>query len=526
MTRRPVSVLGTLLVCLWALPVSAQESAPTGNPPPIRPRTSRSSTALPCSSATAGRDAELLSMPLLAGDRLRTQDGRVEVLFADGSALHLDEHTTVDFQSDELVRLLDGRVRLSVLGPGARGRRIASTRRRPGCRSTARRVPRRRVLRRRDEVELAVLRGAAELVNDEGRSYVRAGERAYARAQAAPSYAYVFNSAAWDAFDRWSESRRDQRLGVSAQYLPDDVRRYSPAFDSYGSWRHEPAYGYVWYPRVAGRLASVLPRPLGRACGRTAGRGSAPIPGRGRRTLRPVGHLRRRRGSGFPGDRGRRRGCRGRMRRLRELVSARLEQPAGPRLLGRVTTADAATTPGTRGRCCRAVTSAPATCNVSRYQTVHVDPRLHGSFVVNQHGPAAHFAVNRSAVPIRTAGRIVGRARRRIQRRRRLRRPASRRGHRRSPRRRRSGCPAAGPCAGARPSTIAPSGARRHSAAVTTAARRHARGSRRSAYSNGSPASTTDSSRARRPARIVTPGVPDGLGARRSAAATRSSRRP
>src|SRR3954471_18455831 len=31
-----------------------------------------------------------LNMPLLSGDRLKTQDGRVEVLFADGSALHLD----------------------------------------------------------------------------------------------------------------------------------------------------------------------------------------------------------------------------------------------------------------------------------------------------------------------------------------------------------------------------------------------------------------------------------------------------
>ena len=56
-------------------------------------------------------------MPLLAGDRVRTQTGRVEILFADGSTLHLDANTTVDFQSDELVRLLDGRVRLAIAGP-------------------------------------------------------------------------------------------------------------------------------------------------------------------------------------------------------------------------------------------------------------------------------------------------------------------------------------------------------------------------------------------------------------------------
>ena len=62
-------------------------------------------------------DASPENMPLLAGDRVRTEAGRVEILFADGSTLHLDAHTIVDFQSDELVRLLDGRVRLSIPGP-------------------------------------------------------------------------------------------------------------------------------------------------------------------------------------------------------------------------------------------------------------------------------------------------------------------------------------------------------------------------------------------------------------------------
>ncbi len=50
-------------------------------------------------------------MPVLAGDRVRTRAGRVEVLFADGSTLHLDGNTLVDFQSDDVIRLLDGRVR-------------------------------------------------------------------------------------------------------------------------------------------------------------------------------------------------------------------------------------------------------------------------------------------------------------------------------------------------------------------------------------------------------------------------------
>jgi len=207
-------------------------------------------------------------MPLLAGDRVRTETGRVEILFADGSTLHLDHFTTVDFQSDELVRVLDGRVRLTIAG---RQRDVAYRLDGAGAWAQISQPGEYRfALLRRDgqlEVELAVLRGSAELVNDDGRTPLRAGERALARAGIAPSYAYVFNSASWDAFDRWSEARRDQRLGLSAQYLPEPVHSYSRDFDRYGSWRHEPTHGYVWYPTVAvswrpyyhGRWASLRP---------------------------------------------------------------------------------------------------------------------------------------------------------------------------------------------------------------------------------------------------------------------------
>jgi len=193
-----------------------------------------------------------LSMPLLAGDRLRTEDGRVEVLFADGAALHLDSSSTVDFQSDEVIRLLDGRVRLIIPGP----RRALSYRiDTPGGWVQIAEPGEYRVaisgVDRVSQVELVVLRGAAQLMNDSGQTALRAGERAVARAGEAPSYAYVYNSAAWDSFDRWSESRRSDRSGASAQYLPDTVQAYSSTFDQYGSWRVDATYGQVWYPTVA-----------------------------------------------------------------------------------------------------------------------------------------------------------------------------------------------------------------------------------------------------------------------------------
>jgi hypothetical protein len=192
------------------------------------------------------------SMPLLSGDRIKTQAGRVEILFADGSALHVDQQSVVDFQSDEVVRLLDGRMRLNIAG---RGRAVSYRVDAPAAWIEVQEPGEYRVsvLRgeREPQVELAVLRGAAELVNEDGRSLVQTGERAFVRAGAQPSPPYVFNSAVWDAFDRWSESRRDLRLGASAQYLPPDVRPYATTFDNYGSWQYEQDYGYVWFPRVA-----------------------------------------------------------------------------------------------------------------------------------------------------------------------------------------------------------------------------------------------------------------------------------
>src|SRR5689334_267599 len=44
-------------------------------------------------------------MPHVAGDRLRTERGRVEILFPDGSALDIDEFSSVDLQDAGLVRL-------------------------------------------------------------------------------------------------------------------------------------------------------------------------------------------------------------------------------------------------------------------------------------------------------------------------------------------------------------------------------------------------------------------------------------
>jgi hypothetical protein len=189
---------------------------------------------------------------LLAGDRLRTARGRLEILFADGSALAVDEHTSLDLLDDSLMRLLGGRVKLMIArATGGIEYRIDTAAgsalvRTPGEYRVA-------LLERqsRPEVDLTVLRGTAELLNDHGRTIVRAGTYAVANPLQAPSLPYVANSAAWTEFERWADDQRAARTGASStRYLPTEVHYYAGAFDRYGDWSYEPVYGYVWYPRV------------------------------------------------------------------------------------------------------------------------------------------------------------------------------------------------------------------------------------------------------------------------------------
>jgi hypothetical protein len=257
---RPCAAVALAASMLWMVPPAAAQE--TTADPPAHISFVDGTAVL---ERNGGTETASRSMPLLAGDRLRTDSGRIEVLFADGSTLHLDAYSVIDFQSDELIRLTKGRVRLAIAGPSRDVRyRIDA----PAAWVEITQPGEYRVsIVPGDEVELAVFRGSAELLNEDGRTPLRAGERAFARTGAAPSYAYVLNSAAWDDFDRWSEARRDQRLGVSAQYLPETVRPYAATFDQYGSWGYDMSYGYVWYPTVAvgwrpyyyGRWASLRP---------------------------------------------------------------------------------------------------------------------------------------------------------------------------------------------------------------------------------------------------------------------------
>ena len=192
--------------------------------------------------------------PFVPGDRLRTSRGRVELLFPDGSALDVDEESTVDLQGPALIRLSSGRLILTVTGandPAAATPYQIDT---PAATAQTDGPGEYRIAvldDRGTETELIVRRGFASLTTDQSAMSLGAGERGVARDGVGVSAAR-FNSARADAFDLWAATERDARLtATSQQYLPPDLRMYGGTFDQYGSWEYTEPYGYAWYPSAS-----------------------------------------------------------------------------------------------------------------------------------------------------------------------------------------------------------------------------------------------------------------------------------
>lgn len=251
--KRPVAVLALVAAGIVAPGglASAQDATPQTSPPAHLSVVDGTATLIRGSQA----EAAVVNMPLLEGDRLATDVGRLEVLLPDGSTLHLDEHTTVDLLSAALMRLTSGRVVFVVAGRS--NERPAFDYQIDAAAGSVRilRPGEYRVLLVEGsaglDLELDVVHGEATVSSDEETVGVHAGECAFVSEGLAPSYAQPFNSARRDAFLQWSEDRRYASLGYeSRQYLPSEVQVYAGAFDRYGSWERSEPYGYVWYPRV------------------------------------------------------------------------------------------------------------------------------------------------------------------------------------------------------------------------------------------------------------------------------------
>ena len=137
MTRLTVSALCLLTVCLWASPAPAQD--PRCRRATIRRRISPWSKA-PRSLERDGRTETRPGVDAAAGRRsaAHRRTGASKCCSPTAARCTSTPTRVVDFQSDEVVRLLEGRVRLSIAGPVARPVLPHRCARRPGSRSARR----------------------------------------------------------------------------------------------------------------------------------------------------------------------------------------------------------------------------------------------------------------------------------------------------------------------------------------------------------------------------------------------------
>jgi len=211
-------------------------------------------------TAVLERDGQVVAavenLPLLEGDRLRTEDGRLEVLLPDGSVLALDHHSTLDLRSGGLMRLLGGRMAFVVSGqlegearsdyqvdsPAGMVRLLTGGEYRLSSVATAGSA----------SLEVAVVSGKALIDASGAQVSVMAGQRTVATEGRGIAAVRGFDSAATDDFYGWADELQDERAGsTSNAYLPPDLQVYGGTFDRDGTWDSSPDSEWVWYPNVS-----------------------------------------------------------------------------------------------------------------------------------------------------------------------------------------------------------------------------------------------------------------------------------
>jgi hypothetical protein len=185
---------------------------------------------------------------LLEGDVVRTRIGRAEIVFGDGTLLHLSNDSELGILSHGYLRLVTGRAIVRVSHSSARAYvfdTTASTVRlaAPGEYSVT--------ADRMERLEVAATRGSATI--DEPSPWtINGGQKLTLAGSGARPLIESFNSARWDAFDVWSYDRANAvASSASSTQLPYELRSYGSTLDSYGQWGYMAPYGYVWYPSVS-----------------------------------------------------------------------------------------------------------------------------------------------------------------------------------------------------------------------------------------------------------------------------------
>lgn len=203
-----------------------------------------------------GYEEGIINLPLVAGEKVGTRDGRAEIHFGRRNYLRLDRSAQLDIvqlpiHGSDLVKLnlLSGSIYLRIRYLAREKDFEIHT---PDASFYFLEEGLYRLdVRENRETDLAVIEGAVEAAGEEGSLLVAAEERLVA----ADGYLQRDYGDLWaayeDSFARWNRSR-DELYARSYRrtYLPEELYEYEGELADHGRWVYESPYGYVWMPHV------------------------------------------------------------------------------------------------------------------------------------------------------------------------------------------------------------------------------------------------------------------------------------
>ena len=197
--------------------------------------------------------AAALNAPLVAGDQLLTgPNSRAEVQFDWANIVRLAAQSEVRFADLEnqryQIQVARGMVTYRVLRDSNAQVEIStpSVSVRP-VQQGAYRI----AVREDGTAEITVRNGEAEIFTPRGTERLTSGRTMLARGTPSDPEFQVAQAVPYDEWDRWNEDRdRQLQASRSYNYVSPDIYG-AEDLDNYGTWQNDPAYGEVWYPRVA-----------------------------------------------------------------------------------------------------------------------------------------------------------------------------------------------------------------------------------------------------------------------------------
>lgn len=239
-------VPAALVLCVFAVSAYAQDvSEPTPAPAPAHLAYVDGTVDVVLDGVTEAADPPMM---LLEGDMVRTRNGRAEIIFGDGTLLHLAPQSVLEVLAREHLRLTSGRLVVRMSHAAARPYLIDTP-----ASSVRLDAEGEYALTAGDgeRLDVFVTRGVAT-VSDASQWTVRGGQMLSVAAGGRPLI-QSFNSARWDEFTRWAFERTNgMSASQSAAQLPYELRPYSAVLDQHGRWDYVAPHGYVWFPSVGG----------------------------------------------------------------------------------------------------------------------------------------------------------------------------------------------------------------------------------------------------------------------------------